>query len=110
MAPDQHFITVKGDRPEFGLLILPEPGVQPFSQGHIMGCNKNALLLLPQGFSKLIGDLLACLAVERSTLELPTLGITPTGHLRHPAPVLAFGDGPFVVSSFLGHRALFPFL
>src|SRR6266568_3548395 len=67
-----------------------EPRIEPFSQ------------------RELVGYLLAGLAVERGTPGLPGGWITPYGHLRHPAPIRAPCDGPFIVPAFLRHRVVSP--
>src|SRR5213594_2216082 len=94
MAPDQHFITIKGNRRELGLFVFPQPRMEPFPQRQIVGRHKCALLLVPERLCELIGYLLTGLPVERGTSGLPGCSFMSYGHLRHPAPIWTPGNGP----------------
>src|SRR5262249_11190684 len=108
MAPDQHFITIKGTRSELGLFIFPQPRMEPFPQRELVRCHKRALLLVSERFGELIGDLLPRLAIEGGTLGLSSCWIPANRDWRHPAPIGAPGDTAFVVSPFLSHRVVSP--
>src|SRR5207248_9494741 len=77
MAPDQHFITIKGNRPELGLFVFPQPRMEPFSQRQLVGRHKCALLLVPERLGQLIGYLLTGLPIERGRRGFPVAGSRP---------------------------------
>ena len=72
MTPYQHFIAIKGGRPEFGLLVFLEPCIEPFPQGELVRCNKRPLLLLPQCLGEFIGYFLTCFAGLFAMFEAST--------------------------------------
>jgi hypothetical protein len=108
MAPDESFIVIKRGRPDLGLLIVAEPGIQPRPQGQLMWRNKDALALVTEGFAEQSSDLLARFAIEAGALEFPGLWITADGDRSHPAAVFASDNSAFIIAAFLGHRVLSP--
>src|SRR5262249_13614443 len=52
MASDEGFIVIERCRPDLGLLIVAEPGVQPCPQGQLMWRDKDALAFVTEGFGE----------------------------------------------------------